>query len=76
MCELKKSFNGSTVDVITYNVIFGKYEKPLRILNDDLKTIIVDCLNINPENRPTTIQLLKLPSLLISTAKVMCLVHL
>uniref|UniRef100_A0AC35GHS0 Protein kinase domain-containing protein n=1 Tax=Panagrolaimus sp. PS1159 TaxID=55785 RepID=A0AC35GHS0_9BILA len=76
MCELKKSFNGSTVDVITYNVIFGKYEKPLRILNDDLKTIIVDCLNINPENRPTTIQLLKLPSLLISTAKVMCLVNL
>uniref|UniRef100_A0A914QNU9 non-specific serine/threonine protein kinase n=1 Tax=Panagrolaimus davidi TaxID=227884 RepID=A0A914QNU9_9BILA len=73
MCELKKTFFGACVPS---KIIKGEYEKPLRIVDEDLKNIVAGCLRINHEFRPTTVELLKFPSLLLATAKIMCMVHL
>uniref|UniRef100_F7AZI0 non-specific serine/threonine protein kinase n=1 Tax=Ciona intestinalis TaxID=7719 RepID=F7AZI0_CIOIN len=64
MCALAPAFDAANLISLFYKIVNGKYADLPPNCSPELKALVGQILNKNPEDRPTAAQLLKLPILL------------
>ena len=61
MIALKIPFNANSLPMLTLKIIKGNYAPPPQRYTADLRNLISQLLNVDPDKRPSVDQILKLP---------------
>ena len=61
MMALKMPFDANSLPMLTLKIIKGNYAPPPQIYTSDLRNLVSQLLNVDPNKRPTVDEILKLP---------------
>jgi NIMA (never in mitosis gene a)-related kinase len=61
MMALKMPFDANSLPMLTLKIIKGNYAPPPQIYTSDLRTLVSQLLNVDPDKRPTVDKILQLP---------------
>ena len=61
MCALKPPFDGASLHMLSMKIVRGVYNPLPSHFSQGLKNLVKECLNTNPNRRPTVNGILKMP---------------
>ena len=61
MMALKMPFDANSLPMLTLKIIKGNYAPPPQIYTSDLRSLVSQLLNVDPDKRPTVDKILQLP---------------